>query len=298
MAHRHVLLFAMLTLVACGGGQPAGATATPQETAGAETPTAAQAQHPAGGPQAPTSSDDNEFKLNDSTSDGRHRGVEGSKIEPTATEAAVRFIVVDKDKGPVRGIVISLAAPDGQKYYTEETDAKGFAEVLVPIAKQYDLVYLTLGRKNISAKVKVADKPRQNINLTLRYKRFEMPKRRKSKPEQAPAPRFVLTGVQFDTDKARIRPESFARLDEVVEFMTHKESARIEISGHTDNVGDPKHNLSLSEKRAQACRDYLVSKGIDAARIDAVGYGDKEPIAPNDTAQGRQRNRRIEATEL
>jgi outer membrane protein OmpA-like peptidoglycan-associated protein len=80
--------------------------------------------------------------------------------------------------------------------------------------------------------------------------------------------------------------------------MAHKKGMRIEISGHTDNVGKKKDNQILSEKRAKSCRDYLVSKGIEAERITTVGYGDARPIAPNDTEQGRQQNRRIEAAEL
>ena len=88
------------------------------------------------------------------------------------------------------------------------------------------------------------------------------------------------------------------RLDHVYEYLAHKRSARIEISGHTDNVGNPKANKDLSQRRAQACRDYLVGKGIDAARIVAVGKGDEAPVAPNDTEEGRRQNRRIEATEL
>ena len=108
----------------------------------------------------------------------------------------------------------------------------------------------------------------------------------------------MLSGVNFDTGKATIRPESFSRLDIVVDFMTHKKSARVEISGHTDNVGNPKANKALSEKRAQACRDYIISKGVDRSRLKAVGYGDEHPIAPNDTDEGRQKNRRIEAKEL
>lgn len=80
--------------------------------------------------------------------------------------------------------------------------------------------------------------------------------------------------------------------------MTYKKSARIEISGRTDNVGNPKSNKVLSEKRAQACRDNLISKGIDGSRVEAVGYGDEQSIASNDTEEGRQKNRRIEAIEL
>jgi outer membrane protein OmpA-like peptidoglycan-associated protein len=134
--------------------------------------------------------------------------------------------------------------------------------------------------------VAVTGEPNQNVKLTLRFKRLP------------PPPPFVLTGVTFDTGKATIRSESLPRLDIVVDFMTHKKSARIQISGHTDNVGNPKGNKVLSEKRAQACRAYIISKGIDGSRLEAIGRGDESPIAPNDNDEGRQKNRRIEAKEL
>ena len=156
----------------------------------------------------------------------------------------------------------------------------------MPVGQRYEITYLSLGRRDIAATVPVDDKPNQSVKLTLRYKR-ELPE----KP-------FIMAGVNFDTGKATIRPESVANLDAVVEFMAHKKTARIEISGHTDNVGNAKTNKTLSAKRAQACRDYIVSKGIDKKRLDAVGFGDEHPIAPNDTDEGRQKNRRIEAKEL
>jgi outer membrane protein OmpA-like peptidoglycan-associated protein len=81
----------------------------------------------------------------------------------------------------------------------------------------------------------------------------------------------------------------------MVEYMMHKKTARLEISGHTDDAGKKAANKKLSQERADAVRDYLVSKGIEADRIKAVGYGDEKPIAPNDTSEGRQKNRRIEA---
>src|SRR5690606_2831747 len=149
---------------------------------------------------------------------------------------------LDKDKGPIEGVVVSLTAPDGTKYYTEETDAKGYAEVLVPVGQKYELVYLSLGRRDIAATVPVSGEANQNIKLTLRYKRYEA-------ATDAPSG-IVLQGVHFDTGKATIRPESFPQLDDVVEYMQHKKSARIRISGHTDNVGDPQANKVLSEKRA------------------------------------------------
>jgi outer membrane protein OmpA-like peptidoglycan-associated protein len=176
--------------------------------------------------------------------------------------------------------------------------------VLVPIGKTYDLVYLSLGRRNVAAQVEVANEPRLNLKLTMRYPREDLPARvaarapaPRAPPPSPPPQRFVLLGVQFETGKATLTSDSYARLDSIVEYMAHKKSAHIEISGHTDNVGNKKDNKRLSQQRADAVRDYLVSKGIEASRIRPVGYGDERPIAPNDTPEGRQQNRRIEAVE-
>jgi OmpA-OmpF porin, OOP family len=240
----------------------------------------------AGSPALAAPDEKSEFQLQDThTAKGAH-GATASKIRPTRTEAAMKLFVVDKDKGPVKGIVIFLTGPDKTKYYAEPTDSEGYTEVLVPVGKTYDITYLSLGRREIAATVPVADEPSQSVKLTLRYKR-----------ERPPQP-LILDGVNFDTAKATIRPESFSHLDAVVDFMVHKQNARVEISGHTDNVGNAQANKTLSEKRAQACRNYIVSKGIDKKRLDAIGFGDERPIAPNDTDEGRQKNRRIEAKEL
>jgi outer membrane protein OmpA-like peptidoglycan-associated protein len=228
-----------------------------------------------------------------------------SKIKATDTAAALKLYVIDKEKtAPIAGIVIAVTGPDGKKYYADETDADGYTELLVPVGQSYELAYLGLGRRNIAAKVTVSAEPRQNIKLTIRYKRFDKTPDAPpadsppDAPPAAPEPRFVLEGVNFDSGKAQIRPESLPRLDSVVEYMTYKKSARIEIAGHTDSAGNAKANKELSLRRSQACRDYLMSKGIDGARIVAVGYGDEKPAAPNDTEDGRRKNRRIEATEL
>ncbi len=291
-----VLVFILLvgTSGGCGSSQSTRSPSDPSQAkdeseAVSETTrtdeTASESQAPENGSQ------NNEFRLQDSDTAGDAHGVSPSKIEPTETHAALKFFVVDKEEGPVEGIVISLTGPEGDKYYTRETDAQGYAEVLVPVGQKYDLVYLSLGREDVTASVPVSDEPNQNIKLTLRYQNLI--------PEKEPRePRFVLGGITFDTGKATIRPESFKRLDRVVEYMTHKKSARIEIAGHTDNVGDPKANKALSLRRAEACRDYLISKGIDGDRIEAVGYGAERPIDDNSTVRGRQRNRRIEAKEL
>ncbi len=304
MQHLALVMFATAALSGCGGNQrvksPAvdpeapAATTDDNNTPASETPPSTATERAAESAQS-TPNKGNEFVLGNSDTARSAQGAKPSRIKATASEAAMKFIVVDKDKGPLKGIVISLTAPNGTKYYTEETDAQGYGEVLVPVGQVYELVYLSLGRQDIAAKVTVTDEPNQNIKLTLRYKG---PPQTEPTPGAPSTPRFVLKGVNFDTAKANIRPESFPRLDGVVEYMRHKKSARIEISGHTDNMGNPKANKVLSDKRAKSCRDYLVSKGIEASRIEAVGYGDERPIASNDSEEGRQKNRRIEATEL
>lgn len=267
---------------ACGGSQPSESTlpsrpATGDDPASAgETPSATPS-----GDRKP--SDAGEFEVNEA--DKSSRPGQG-KLQATDTKAAVRFFVVDKKKGPIEGIVVSLTSPTKEVFYTEETDKEGFAEVLLPIGQTYDLVYLSLGRRNVAAKVQVKNEPRLNLKLTMRYEREEI-----EKP-------FILDDVQFTSGKATLAPESFARLDELVEYMTHKPTAHIEISGHTDNVGKKAVNKKLSQQRADAVRDYLVKKGIAADRIKSVGHGDEKPIGPNDTPDGRRKNRRIEAVAI
>jgi len=249
----------------------------------------------AGAQQAPPLQK-HEFRDNDSGKSGLSRGVSESKIEPTKDLTALKFTLIDKDEGPIEGIVLLLTGPKGKKFYSAETDAAGYAELLVPKGKVYDLEYLSLGRRKIAAKVPVENEPNQTIKLTLRYKRIDDPETVIRKLHTAP--RFVLKGVEFDTNKATIRPVSFPDLDRVVEYMTYKTKSRIRISGHTDDVGKAKANKKLSQDRAESCRQYLIDKGIDGSRVEAVGYGEERPIATNTTEEGRQRNRRIEAEEI
>ena len=295
-----------LFLVACGGSTSKPNPPTPTGGAILASDSTGAASSSTGSTDAtgPTNATAGEFKIRPSETAGSAHGVSKSKIKATATHAAMKFFVVDKGKDePIAGIVISLQAPDGSKYYTDETDALGYGEVLVPVGQEYDLVYLTLGRKDITAKVKVENEPNQNIKLTLRYKPREpmitaAPPSADEQEEPLPAPTFRLEGVTFDTGSSELLPESYERLDSVAEYLTYKKSARIEVSGHTDSVGPKAANKKLSQKRAEACKAYLVGKGVDGSRIEAIGHGGERPLASNKTAEGRRQNRRIEAKEL
>lgn len=122
-------------------------------------------------------------------------------------------------------------------------------------------------------------------------------------PDEKPAPEpepveqgksIVLKGVNFESGGAWLKPESYLVLDEVVKTLTDHPAIEIEIRGYTDDVGNFAANQRLSEQRAYAVRKYLVDHGIDPRRINAIGFGERYPIASNLTPDGRAANRRIE----
>ena len=106
--------------------------------------------------------------------------------------------------------------------------------------------------------------------------------------------KIVTHGITFDVDKADIKPESMGTLNMISGVLKNNPDVRFEIDGHTDHTGDPAHNLTLSEQRAAAVKQRLVSMGIDASRLTTKGFGDQKPIDKNDTPQGKANNRRVE----
>jgi len=106
--------------------------------------------------------------------------------------------------------------------------------------------------------------------------------------------KIVLKNVFFDTGKDQLRLESKSELSRVTKLLQDNPSIKIEISGHTDNIGSEDINQQLSEKRAKSVVAFLIQNGIPAARLKAVGYGSKYPVADNNTEAGKQLNRRTE----
>ncbi|RVU01116.1 hypothetical protein EOD41_09650 [Mucilaginibacter limnophilus] len=106
--------------------------------------------------------------------------------------------------------------------------------------------------------------------------------------------KVVLKNIFFDTNKFDLKPESKAELQKLAQFLNENPTIKIEISGHTDNVGNDEHNQTLSKNRAKAVYNYLVAGGTDAKRLLFKGYGKSQPIANNNTEEGRQQNRRTE----
>jgi OOP family OmpA-OmpF porin len=104
----------------------------------------------------------------------------------------------------------------------------------------------------------------------------------------------VALYINFDTGKSTIKPESKPIINQIVEMLKSNPQLKISVEGHTDNVGNPKSNKTLSDDRAKAVVSEIVAQGIDAKRLSAIGYGQDKPIADNSTEEGRAKNRRVE----
>jgi len=115
-------------------------------------------------------------------------------------------------------------------------------------------------------------------------------------PEPVKEKVTITLNVEFDTNKAIVKDEYYDEIKKVADFMKEFPDTTAEIGGHTDNVASAAYNQKLSEKRANSVRQYIIDKfGIDGSRLTAAGYGLTKPIADNGTAEGRQKNRRVEA---
>lgn len=107
---------------------------------------------------------------------------------------------------------------------------------------------------------------------------------------------LVLQDVVFETGKAQLKPGAAARLQPLASYLTANPAVKVRIDGHTDAQGSDTYNQQLSDARANAVRTALAGMGVDGSRIEALGHGESEPVADNNSASGRQQNRRVEIT--
>jgi outer membrane protein OmpA-like peptidoglycan-associated protein len=112
--------------------------------------------------------------------------------------------------------------------------------------------------------------------------------------ELTPGSSIVLNNIYFNAGKDELLPSSYTELDKLVILLNKNSKVNIEVGGHTDDFGNDAINIPLSKNRAMAVEQYLTSKGITADRLSHMGYGSNKPIASNDTAEGRKKNRRVE----
>ncbi|MDF2436950.1 MAG: outer membrane protein/peptidoglycan-associated protein [Bacteroidota bacterium] len=204
-------------------------------------------------------------------------------LQPTETQALLTVVVVDKSQKPLEGEEVTFIGKD-LKVYSGYTSAEGKFDLLVPEGDDYKVQYKAFSENMDYNHLKI---PSMEGTVTFEYKLIINP------PKV-----YTLDNVFFDTGKSTLKPESSKELNELAEYMIKKKSLKIEIAGHTDNIGNKDANQKLSEDRANSVKTFLVKKGVDQQRVMAKGYGDSQPVADNGTDEGRQKNRRTEVRSL
>jgi OmpA-OmpF porin, OOP family len=198
--------------------------------------------------------------------------------------AKVNVVVTDMKGKPSKGEQILFRSETTKKVVSNLSDATGKFSLQLPVGDKYIITV-----KSITDSTKYGS---FNIPALPPDESYNEPFRVNIKFEAAR--NYTLDNVHFDFGKATLRPDSFTELEELASYLKNKENIKAEIAGHTDNVGKDADNLKLSQQRADAIRSYLIKKGIQPVRVIAKGYGATEPVADNDTEEGRQLNRRTE----
>lgn len=206
-----------------------------------------------------------------------------------------RARVMDAVTGyPVVAKVDFIDLKTGQSFVAANTKSDGTALVCLPAGRDYALnvnkdKYLFFSDHFNLTEVATFDQPFA-LNIELQPITQDSLSG-KITPGGKP---IVLRNVFFETGSASLRTESATELDRLAAMLSQYAHLRIQINGHTDNVGNDAANQTLSEQRAKAVQDYLIAKNIDPARLKFHGYGETKPIESNDTAEGKAKNRRTE----
>ena len=198
-------------------------------------------------------------------------------LKPTDKLALLQGVVTNFKMKPLSKETIIFYSEKTKISYKVNTDAVGKFAILIPVGAVYALRY-------------------KNFTADVDYTKMEVPNDKEATYEVGikiePPKDFVLENVYFDTGKSSLKPNSFKALNDLVEILKIKNTMVVEIQGHTDDVGKPEDNLKLSTDRAAEVRKYLISKGIEEARVSAKGYGHTMPIADNANDAGKSKNRR------
>lgn len=203
-------------------------------------------------------------------------------------DAAVDVTVSDFKNNMLNNEIIVFRSSANDKEYQGLTNESGKFTVRLPAGAKYEI--FILGFKD-STSYNVLDIPATTGNAYYKNP-FKV------NIQFQPSKTFVLEDCNFETGKATLEEDSYKVLDELVAYLIRKDDEKIEVGGHTDNVGKPAANLALSLERANTVRAYLLTKGIDPDRVTAKGYGMTVPIGDNKTEEGRAQNRRTEVTIL
>ncbi len=193
------------------------------------------------------------------------------------------FITDSETKEPIIAKLELIDTDQNRVVATSISDSTGNYKIRIPDAKQYGIEIVARGYLFYLDVIDVTGKTYDEVIV----RNFELDR-------VEVGAKVVLQNIYFETGKATLKPESYTTLNSVVKLMRENPTLRLEISGHTDNVGSLKLNTKLSGDRAKSVVNYLVKQGINSGRLTYIGYAYNQPIAPNTTAEGRAKNRRVE----
>ncbi len=203
-------------------------------------------------------------------------GPERPKPEAPATRT-MKVTVRGDDGGEITAQVEVRKREKGDTVYNKRTTVKGGGEIEVPAGDGVELLATAEGHVPRKEIIGEKDKDRTITLERLRKGRG-----------------YVIDNILFEFDKAYLKRESLDILDKLVRIMKGDPSLRVEVRGHTDSTGDSGYNRKLSERRADAVVEYMIKNGVSPERLRSTGFGETRPLASNDTAEGRGRNRRTE----
>ncbi|WP_428653638.1 OmpA family protein [Runella sp.] len=205
------------------------------------------------------------------------------------------YVLIDANhidtKQPVSIAKFYVSDETGKRIFELQADAAGKASAKLPRKANYLVECIAEGF--LTLVLPVRDLRPQNV---VQFKMIPTPPKKEieafNKLEKGKA--IVLNNIYFDRSSPVLRPDSYPELDALAEALNKDAAIRIEIRGHTDNAGDFDLNVKLSKDRCRAVEDYLIKKGIRQDRLQTLGRGSLDPIAPNTSEENRKKNRRVE----
>lgn len=197
-----------------------------------------------------------------------------------AQESLLNVTVTDFEENVSPGDKIFFISKKTGEMYSGISDKDGKFQIKLPNGSEYQVKIKSFDQAMNYTAIQIEESDQDmEFDIGIMY---ELPKT------------YTLKDVNFDTNSANLKSSSFQSLDELAELLLLKEKLKIELAGHTDSDGEADMNLDLSQRRADAVRNYLIKKGVPSNRVTAVGYGETQPIATNSTDEGKALNRRTE----
>jgi outer membrane protein OmpA-like peptidoglycan-associated protein/tetratricopeptide (TPR) repeat protein len=204
-------------------------------------------------------------------------------IRPSKTLYVQGNVFNIKDKKGIPATVELTDNATGEIVSRIQTDETGFYFITLAVGKDYTFTVNRKGFLFYSDLYELSkEKPDSTYKKDIGLQPIEL------------NASLAFKNIQFETNSFTLKPVSFIELDKLVQLLNDNPTVKIEISGHTDNVGKPADNLALSNNRAKSVVNYIISKNIAASRLVAKGYGETKPIADNATDEGKAKNRRTE----